>query len=86
MTQEVGDDKYAVASRHITNDKYATYQDQHHMKTTVNLNTAVRNAEESVSCVTWSPIELLKSQSASACNESQQSLSDTSNQGSQPDA
>ena len=76
MTQEVGDDKYAVASRHITNDKYATYQDQHHMKTTVNLNTAVRNAKRFLR--SWSPIELLRANLRDACNESQQSLSDTS--------
>ena len=76
MTQEIGDDKYAVASRHITNDKYATYQDQHHMKTTVNLNTAARNAKRFLR--SWSPIELLRANLRDACNESQQSLSDTS--------
>jgi hypothetical protein len=44
-TEVVGDDTYMVASRTITNDKYASYQDQHHMKMTVNMTTAIRNAK-----------------------------------------
>lgn len=44
-TEVEGDAQYVVGSRTITNDKYGSYQTQHHMKMTTNIATGVRNAK-----------------------------------------
>ncbi len=72
-TEVVGDDTYMVASRTVTNDKYATYQDQHHMKMTVNIDTAVRNAKRFLR--NFSPYEMARAHLAEATSKSQDSES-----------
>ena len=72
-TEVVGDDTYMVASRTITNDKYATYQDQHHMKMTVNINTAVRNAKRFLR--NFSPREIARAHLSSVTDKAKDSQS-----------
>ena len=70
-TEVVGDDTYMVASRTITNDKYATYQDQHYMKMTGNISTAVRNAKRFLR--NFSPREMARAHLGEVTSKSQES-------------
>jgi len=70
-TEVEGDAMYMVASRTITNDKYATYQDQHHMKMTINIATAVRNAKRFLR--NFSPREMARANIKNAARKSQES-------------
>ncbi len=70
-TEVVGDDTYMVASRTITNDKYASYQEQHHMKMTVNMATAIRNAKRFLR--NFSPREMARANVRDAASKSQES-------------
>jgi len=70
-TEVVGDDTYMVGSRTITNDKYATYQDQHYMKMTGNINTAVRNAKRFLR--NFSPYEMARAHLGEVTSKSQES-------------
>ena len=72
-TEVTGDDQYIVGSRTITNDKYGSHQDQHNMKMTVNVETAMRNARRFLR--NFSPQEMAKSKLNTVCNQSQDSLS-----------
>jgi len=75
-TEVSGDDQYIVGSRTITNDKYGSYQDQHNMKMTVNVETAMRNARRFLR--NFSPQEMAKSKLRTVCSQSQDSLGDIS--------
>ena len=75
-TETVGDDQYIVGSRTIINDKYGSYQDQHNMKMTVNVETAIRNARRFLR--NFSPQEMAKSKLRTVCSQSQDSLGDIS--------
>tara|TARA_R110001606_G_scaffold246131_1_gene394220 strand:+ start:37 stop:897 length:861 start_codon:yes stop_codon:yes gene_type:complete len=75
-TETVGDDQYIVGSRTIINDKYGSYQDQHNMKMTVNVETAIRNAKRFLR--NFSPQEMAKSKLRTVCSQSQDSLGDIS--------
>ena len=75
-TETVGEDQYMVGSRTITNDKYGSYQDQHNMKMTGNLDTALRNARRFLR--NFSPQEMAKSKLRTVCSQSQDSLGDIS--------
>ena len=75
-TETVGEDQYMVGSRTITNDKYSSYQDQHNMKMTGNLDTALRNARRFLR--NFSPQEMAKSKLRTVCSQSQDSLGDIS--------
>ena len=75
-TEVVGDDQYMVGSRTIRNDKYSSYQDQHNMKMTVNVDTAIRNARRFLR--NFSPQEMAKSKLRTVCNKAQDSLGDIS--------
>ena len=75
-TETVGEDQYMVGSRTITNDKYGSYQDQHNMKMTGNVETAIRNAKRFLR--NFSPQEMAKSKLRTVCSQSQDSLGDIS--------
>lgn len=75
-TEVVGEDQYIVGSRTITNDKYGSHQDQHNMKMTVNVETAMRNARRFLR--NFSPQEMAKSKLRAVCSQSQDSLGDIS--------
>jgi len=75
-TEVSGDDQYIVGSRTITNEKYGSYQDQHNMKMTVNVETAMRNARRFLR--NFSPQEMAKSKLRTVCSQSQDSLGDIS--------
>ena len=75
-TEVSGDDQYIVGSRTIINDKYSSYQDQHNMKMTVNVETAIRNAKRFLR--NFSPQEMAKSKLRTVCSQSQDSLGDIS--------
>tara|TARA_R100000664_G_C2750750_1_gene138059 strand:+ start:1151 stop:2062 length:912 start_codon:yes stop_codon:yes gene_type:complete len=47
-----GEDKFGVWSPHITNEKYATYSFQHHMKTSKNVKIAVKAGQAFLNPVT----------------------------------
>jgi len=49
---------YAVYSYNITNEKYASYSDEHHMRMTKNVDTAIRNAKKYLRVL--SPHQLVK--------------------------
>jgi hypothetical protein len=51
-----GEKKYMVASRNIQNDKYASYNDQHSMYTSINLNTIVGKAKKAMRPI--NPLEI----------------------------
>lgn len=75
-TEVSGGDQYIVGSRTITNEKYGSYQDQHNMKMTVNVETAMRNARRFLR--NFSPQEMAKSKLRTVCSQSQDSLGDIS--------
>jgi len=70
-TEVVGDAMYMVASRTITNDKYATYQDQHYMKMTINIATAIRNAKRFLR--NFSPREIARAHLGGVTNKAKDS-------------
>ena len=77
-TEVVGDAMYMVASRTITNDKYASYQDQHYMKMTVNIATAVRNAKRFLR--NFSPREMARANIQNAASKSSESEGNAGNE------
>ena len=48
LVHVTGEHKYMVASRNIENEKYATYNDQHSMYTSVNLKTILTKARKAM--------------------------------------
>ena len=75
-TEVSGDDQYVVSSRTIVNEKYGSYQDQHKMKMTVNIETAIRNARRFLR--NFSPQEMAKAKLHTVANQSQDSLGNIS--------
>ena len=75
-TEVVGDDQYIVCSRTITNEKYGSHQDQHNMKMTVNLETAIRNAKRFLR--NFSQQEMAQANAHTVHSKSQDSLGDIS--------
>lgn len=75
-TEVSGDDQYIVGSRTIYNDKYGSYQDQHNMKMTVNIETAIRNARRFLR--NFSPQEMAKAKLRAVSSQSQDSLDNIS--------
>lgn len=75
-TEVSGDDQYIVGSRTIYNDKYGSYQDQHNMKMTVNIETAIRNARRFLR--SFSPQEMAKAKLRAVSSQSQDSLDNIS--------
>tara|TARA_Y100001973_G_C5189686_1_gene330148 strand:- start:687 stop:1583 length:897 start_codon:yes stop_codon:yes gene_type:complete len=51
-----GEKKYMVASRNICNEKYASYNDQHSMHTSINLKTILSKAKKAMRPI--NPIEI----------------------------
>ena len=75
-TEVSGDDQYIVGSRTIYNDKYGSYQDQHNMEMTVNIETAIRNARRFLR--NFSPQEMAKAKLRAVSSQSQDSLDNIS--------
>jgi hypothetical protein len=57
-TNTIGEQTFTVCSRKIANGKYGDYHDQHNMKMSAKLVTAVRNAKKFLS--NYSPIEVAR--------------------------
>ena len=53
-----GTHMYVVYSRTIENDKYADYRDQHYMKMSVNIDTALKSVKEYIR--PYSPVEMAR--------------------------
>ena len=67
-----GEAKFIVYSRKIGNVKYAVYSDQHHMKMSTNLDTAVRTAKKFLS--NYSSIEMAEIDRETVHSEIRQTL------------
>ena len=72
-----GEKKYMVASRNICNEKYASYNDQHSMHTSINLKTILSKAKKAMRPI--NPIEIAEMEVKSIENKFKRGVKDKSN-------
>jgi hypothetical protein len=72
-----GEKKYMVASRNICNEKYASYNDQHSMHTSINLKTILSKAKKAMRPI--NPIEIAEMEVRSIEDKFKRGVSDKSN-------
>ena len=72
-----GEKKYMVASRNICNEKYASYNDQHSMHTSINLKTILSKAKKAMRPI--NPIEIAEMEVRSIEDKFKRGISDKRN-------
>jgi hypothetical protein len=72
-----GEKKYMVASRNICNEKYASYNDQHSMHTSINLKTILSKAKKAMRPI--NPIEIAEMEVRSIEDKFKRGVNDKSN-------
>lgn len=77
LVHVTGEHKYMVASRNIENEKYATYNDQHSMYTSVNLKTILTKARKAMRPI--NPIDIATMESRNIQDKFKREVSDKSN-------
>ena len=77
LVHVTGEHKYMVASRNIENEKYATYNDQHSMYTSVNLKTILTKARKAMRPI--NPIDIATMESRNIRDKFLREVSDKGN-------
>jgi hypothetical protein len=72
-----GEKKYMVASRNICNEKYASYNDQHSMHTSINLKTILSKAKKAMRPI--NPIEIAEMEVRSIEDKFKRGINDKRN-------
>ena len=72
-----GEKKYMVASRNICNEKYASYNDQHSMHTSINLKTILSKAKKAMRPI--NPIEIAEMEVRSIEDKFKRGINDKKN-------